>query len=159
MRLDELELGGKMRKHQVRDWMTPNPITIDPKTTLPEAHKLMKECHIRRLPVVDRGKVVGILTLGDVREASPSDASSLSIFELNYLLSKLTVENIMTRDPITIAPTGTIREAAQLMLEHKIGGVPVVDGEKLVGIITESDIFRVLVQEPEPSSVGTFSAH
>ncbi len=148
-----------MKKNQVRDWMTPNPITIDPKTTLPEAHKLMKECHIRRLPVVDRGKVVGILTLGDVREASPSDASSLSIFELNYLLSKLTVENIMTRDPLTISPTATIREAAQLMLDHKIGGVPVVEGEKLVGIITESDIFRVLVHEPEPSGIGSFGAH
>ncbi len=148
-----------MRKNQVRDWMTPNPITIDPKTTLPEAHKLMKECHIRRLPVVDRGKLVGILTLGDIREASPSDANSLSIFELNYLLARLNVEKIMTRDPITITPTATIREAAQIMLEHKIGGLPVVENEKLVGIITESDIFRVLVQEPEPSGVGTFGAH
>ncbi len=147
-----------MRKNQVRDWMTPNPITIDPKTTLPEAHKLMKECHIRRLPVVDHGRVVGILTLGDIREASPSDATSLSIFELNYLLAKLNVEKIMTRDPITIAPTATIREAAQLMLEHKIGGLPVVEDEKLVGIITESDIFRVLVQEAEPTSVAVFGA-
>ncbi len=146
-----------MKNNQVRDWMTPNPITIDVKTTLPEAHKLMKECHIRRLPVVDHGKVVGILTLGDIREASPSDATSLSIFELNYLLAKLNVEKIMTRDPITIAPEATIREAAQLMLEHKIGGLPVVENEKLVGIITESDIFRVLVQEPEPSTVGAFS--
>ncbi len=148
-----------MRKNHVRDWMTPNPISIDPKTTLPEAHKLMKECHIRRLPVVDRGKLVGILTLGDIREASPSDASALSIFELNYLLAKLTVENIMTRDPLTIAPGATIREAAQLMLDHKIGSLPVVEGEKLVGIITESDIFRVLVQEPEPSNAGAFGAH
>jgi acetoin utilization protein AcuB len=148
-----------MKKNHVRDWMTPNPITIDPKTTLPEAHKLMKECHIRRLPVVDRGRVVGILTLGDIREASPSDATSLSIFELNYLLAKLNVEKIMTRDPITIAPAATIREAAQIMLEHKIGGLPVVEDEKLVGIITESDIFRVLVQEPEPSSVAVFGAH
>ncbi len=148
-----------MKKAQVCDWMTPNPITIDIKTTLPEAHKLMKECHIRRLPVVDHGKVVGILTQGDIREASPSDATSLSIFELNYLLAKLNVEKIMTRDPITIAPGATIREAAQLMLEHKIGGLPVVENEKLVGIITESDIFRVLVQEPEPNTVGTFSLH
>jgi acetoin utilization protein AcuB len=145
-----------MKKTLVRDWMTPNPITIDTKTTLPEAHKLMKECHIRRLPVVDHGKVVGILTLGDIREASPSDATSLSIFELNYLLAKLNVEKIMTRDPITIAPMATIREAAQIMLEHKIGGVPVVEDEKLVGIITESDIFRVLVQEPEPNNVVTY---
>ncbi len=147
-----------MKKTLVRDWMTPNPITIDIKTTLPEAHKLMKECHIRRLPVVDHGKVVGILTLGDIREASPSDATSLSIFELNYLLAKLTVEKIMTRDPITIAPSSTIREAAQIMLEHKIGGVPVVEDDKLVGIITESDIFRVLVQEPEPTNAGVFGA-
>ncbi len=147
-----------MRRIQVRDWMTPNPITIDPRTTLPEAHKLMKECHIRRLPVVDRGKLVGILTLGDIREASPSDATSLSIFELNYLLARLSVEKLMTRDPITIAPGATIREAAQLMLEHKIGGLPVVESEKLVGIITESDIFRVLVQEPEPMGLGTAGA-
>ncbi len=147
-----------MKKIQVRDWMTPNPITIDIKTTLPEAHKLMKECHIRRLPVVDHGKVVGILTQGDIREASPSDATSLSIFELNYLLAKLNVEKIMTRDPITIAPTSTIREAAQIMLDHKIGGLPVIEGDKLVGIITESDIFRVLVQEPEPASSIVFGA-
>ena len=148
-----------MKKVQVRDWMTPNPITIDIKTTLPEAHKLMKECRIRRLPVVDHGKVVGILTQGDIREASPSDATSLSIFELNYLLAKLNVEKIMTRDPITITPGATIREAAQIMLEHKIGGLPVIENERLVGIITESDIFRVLVQEEEPNNVGTFSLH
>lgn len=146
-----------MKKKEVRDWMTPNPITIDPQTTLPEAHKLMKECHIRRLPVVDHGKLVGILTLGDIREASPSNASSLSIFELNYLLAKLTVEKIMTRDPILIAQTATIREAAQLMLEHKIGGLPVIENDKLVGIITESDIFRVLVQEPEPAAANSFA--
>lgn len=146
-----------MNKSHVRDWMTPNPITIDPQTTLPEAHKLMKECHIRRLPVVDHDKVVGILTLGDIREASPSNASSLSIFELNYLLAKLTVEKIMTRDPISIAPDATVRQAAQLMLDHKIGSLPVVENDKLVGIITESDIFRVLVQEPEPAGASSYS--
>jgi CBS domain-containing protein len=132
--------------------MTPHPITIDPKTTLPDAHRLMKECHIRRLPVVERGKLVGIVTLGDVREAGPSDATSLSIFELNYLLARLTVQGIMTPRPISVAPDATIREAARLMLEHKIGGLPVVEPEtgKLVGIITESDIFRVLAQEADP---------
>lgn len=133
----------------VRDWMTPNPITINPKTTLPEAHKLMREARIRRLPVVEHGRLVGIVTLGDVREASPSDATTLSIYELNYLLSKLTVEKIMTRDPWTITPGETIRDAARLMLDHKLGGLPVVDDSRLVGIITESDIFRVLAQEPE----------
>jgi len=134
----------------VADWMTPNPITVVPKTTLPDAHKLMKESKIRRLPVVDHGQLVGIVTLGDVREAQPSNATTLSIYELNYLLSKLTVDRIMTREPLTIAPGDTIRQAAQVMLEHKIGGLPVMDGDRLVGIITESDIFRVLAQEPDP---------
>ncbi|HZQ08094.1 MAG TPA: CBS domain-containing protein [Anaerolineae bacterium] len=138
-----------MEKKFVRDWMTPNPITIDPKTTLPEAHKLMREAHIRRLPVIDRGRLVGIITLGDVREASPSNATTLSIYELNYLLSKLTVEKIMTREPLIISPEATIRQAARLMLDHKIGGLPVMESERLVGIITESDIFRILAQETE----------
>lgn len=142
-----------MENKFVRDWMTPNPITIVPKTTLPDAHKLMKESNIRRLPVVDHGRLAGIVTLGDVREAQPSDATSLSIFELNYLLSKLTVDQIMTREPLTIAPEATIREAARLMLDHKIGGLPVMAQERLVGIITESDIFRVLAQEPEPQEL------
>lgn len=138
-----------MTKNLVRDWMTPNPITIVPKTTLPDAHKLMRDSKIRRLPVVERERLVGIVTLGDVREAEPSNATTLSIYELNYLLSKLTVDSIMTRDPLTIAPDATIRQAARLMLEHKIGGLPVTEQGHLVGIITESDIFRVLAQEPE----------
>lgn len=140
-----------MNNTLVRDWMTRDPITVGLKTSLPEAHKLMKECHIRRLPVIDHDRLVGIVTLGDIREASPSDATSLSIFELHYLLAKLTIAEMMTRDPITVTPDATIRDAAKLMLEHKIGGLPVVENGKLVGIITESDIFRVLAQEPEPS--------
>ncbi len=141
-----------MPKTLVRDWMTANPITVDPKTTLPEAHKIMRDRRIRRLPVVDRGHLVGIVTLGDVREAEPSDATTLSIFELHYLLAKLTIGEIMTREPITISENATIREAAKMMLQHKIGGLPVTEGGKLVGIITESDIFRVLAQEPESSN-------
>ncbi len=146
-----------MHKKLVQDWMTPNPITIQPKTTLPEAHRLMQQSHIRRLPVVHNGRLVGIVTLGDVREASPSDASSLSIYELHYLLAKLTVESIMTREPLTISPQASIRQAAQIMLEHKIGGIPVIEGERLVGIITESDIFRVLAQEPETEILPAYS--
>lgn len=138
-----------MIKRFVRDWMTPNPITITPKTTLPDAHKLMRDSKIRRLPVVQDGHLVGIVTLGDIREAQPSNATSLSIYELSYLLGKLTVDRLMTRNPQTIAPDASLRQAAQLMLEHKIGGLPVMDRGQLVGIITESDIFRVLVQEPE----------
>lgn len=139
-----------MRRHQVKDWMTTDPVTIDPSTTLPEANRLMKECNIRRLPVVEKGKVVGIVTLADIREASPSNATALSIYELNYLLARLTVGEMMTRDPFTVAPDTSIEAAARLMLEHKIGSLPVIDGSRLVGIITESDIFRLLVMEGEP---------
>lgn len=130
----------------VRDWMTADPVTVSSKTTLPDAHDLMRRRRVRRLPVVDDGALVGIITLGDVREASPSDATSLSIYELNYLLSRLTIGRIMTRNVITVTPTTTIREAAGIMLLHKISGLPVVDGDKLVGIITESDIFRVVMK-------------
>ena len=136
-----------MKSLTVRDWMTPNPITVTPSTTVPEANTLMKQGRIRRLPVVENGKLVGIVTLGDIREASPSDATSLSIYELNYLVAQLTVEKIMTKDPVTIDPNASIKKAAKLLLEHKIGSLPVLDGGVLVGIITESDIFRVLVRE------------
>jgi acetoin utilization protein AcuB len=130
----------------VGNWMTPEPITITSETTLPEAHRLMKEKNIRRLPVVHEGKLVGIVTWGDIREASASDATSLDIFELHALLDKLPVRQFMTRNPITVHTITTIARAAQLMLEHKIGGLPVVDQHRrLVGIITESDIFRMLV--------------
>jgi CBS domain-containing protein len=134
-----------MERQLVRDWMTRDPVTISSDTSLPEAHRLMTDHDIRRLPVVDDGRLVGIVTLGDVREAEPSDATSLSIFELNYLLARLSVKEFMTRDLITISPLTTVTRAAQIMLEHKIGGLPIVDRGKLVGIITESDIFRMLV--------------
>lgn len=140
-----------MKTMLVRDWMSASPVTIDAMKSVPEAQKLMKAQRIRRLPVVSRGRLVGIVTQGDIRGAEPSEASTLSIFETHYLLAKLTIEKIMTWEPVTISPAATIRQAAQLMLEHKIGGLPVVDNEKLVGIITESDIFRVLVQETAPT--------
>jgi CBS domain-containing protein len=136
-----------MKNTLVKDWMTPNPICVSPGTTLPEAHHLMKKHHIRRLPIVDDGKLVGIVTRGDVRGAEPSEATSLSIYEVNYLLSKLTLDRIMTKKPITVAPETTVGEAAQLMLEHKVAGLPVVDGGRVVGILTESDIFRLVVRE------------
>ncbi len=144
-----------MAKNKVRDWMTPNPVTVEPKTTLPEAHKIMKDQHFRRLPVVDHGRLIGIVTLGDVREAGPSSATSLSIFELNYLLAQLTVDKIMTRNVISVAPEAAIREAADLMLQRDVGALPVVEGDQLVGIITESDIFRLIVQQPEAITEGS----
>jgi acetoin utilization protein AcuB len=129
----------------VKDWMSRDVLTVDPKTPIAEAYRLMKERKVRRLPVVKDGRLVGIVTLGDVREASPSSATSLSIWELNYLWAQLTVDRVMKAPVIKLAPDATVLEAARLMLEHKISGLPVVDGETLIGIITESDIFRMLV--------------
>jgi CBS domain-containing protein len=133
----------------VLEWMTPHPITVTPKTPLTEAGRIMKERQVRRLPVVEDGKLVGIITSGDLREAAPSIATSLSVFELNYLLEKVTVDKIMKRHVITVGPKTPIREAANVMLHKKISGLPVIEpqGERLVGIITESDIFRMLVRD------------
>ena len=137
-----------MKQELVQDWMTRDVITIAPETSLKEAHDIMKKKSIRRLPVVFHGKVLGIVTLGDIRGAEPSKASSLSVWEMNDLLANLKISEIMTRDPATIQQTANIGEAAQIMLEKKFSGLPVVDGENhLVGIITESDIFRLVVSE------------
>jgi CBS domain-containing protein len=136
-----------MKQELVRDWMTRDVVTITPDTTLSEAHRLMVDKHIRRLPVLKKGLLAGIVTLGDVRGAEPSGATSLSIWEVNYLLSRLKIEEIMMRHLLTISPNATIGQAAEMMLEHKVSGLPVVDeAKKLVGIITESDIFRLVVR-------------
>lgn len=137
-----------MKQECVCDWMTEDVVTITPDTTLKEAHDLMNEKGIRRLPVVKDGKIVGIVTLGDIRGAEPSRASSLSIWEVHHLLAKIKVSEIMTRKPVTIQQNVSIGDAAKLMLEKKFSGLPVVDDENhLVGIITESDIFRLVVNE------------
>jgi CBS domain-containing protein len=138
-----------MNTEPVRSWMSEKVITITPQTTLPEAQQIMFEDKIRRLPVMKSGKLVGIVTLGDIREAKPSDATTLSIYELNYLMDRLTAKDFMTPNPITIAPDATVAEAARLMVEHKIGGLPVVDQGKLIGIITETDLCRVLMSQPK----------
>jgi acetoin utilization protein AcuB len=136
-----------MTKELVKDWMSTDVITITPDMTLPEAHKLMTAEEIRRLPVVSEdGRLVGIVTIGDVRGAEPSPATTLSVWEMNYLVSSLKVETIMTRNPQTITPDATLGEAARMMLEHRISGIPVVDREcRVIGIITESDIFSMVV--------------
>lgn len=132
---------------KVSEWMTKSVITVEPDTPIGEAHQLMKEKRVRRLPVVKHDKVVGIVTIGDVREASPSDATSLSIWEINYLWGRLTVEKIMTKDVLTVSPDTTVIAAAKIMLEKKVSGLPVLDAShKLVGMITESDVFRMLVK-------------
>lgn len=138
----------------VKDWMTPNPITAIPETTLPDALMVMKKYNIRRLPVLDGDRLVGIVTRGDLRGAQPSDATSLSIFELHYLVGRITLQQIMTPNPITIPLTATIQDAARLMLQRKVAGLPVMDNGRLVGIITESDIFRMVVSMWEREAVS-----
>lgn len=136
-----------MKRELVKEWMTRNVITITPDTKLAEAHQLMTKKQVRRLPVVNgNGRLVGIVTRGDVRGAEPSQATSLSIWELNYLLSKLNIKEIMTKKPVTILSNATIGKAARVMLENRVSGLPVLDqNDLLVGIITESDIFRMVV--------------
>lgn len=133
----------------VRMWMTTDVVTVPPETPILEAQEIMRKHGVRRLPVVNkRGKLLGIITKSDILEASPSDATTLSIWELNYLLARTTVEQIMVKaeDLIIVSPNDPIERAALLMRKHKVGGLPVVDGNHLVGIITESDIFEVLLK-------------
>jgi acetoin utilization protein AcuB len=137
-----------MKQERVQDWMSATVITARLETSLPEAHQIMVSDEIRRLPVVDEdGRLCGIVTLGDMRAAQPSPATSLNIGERNYLLSNLTVERIMTANPLTIHPQQTMGEAAQIMLDKRVSGLPVVDENgRICGIITESDIFRMVVR-------------
>lgn len=130
----------------VRDRMSKEVVTIPSSTTILEAQRIMRESRVRRLPVVDEGKLVGIVTYNDLLEASPSKATTLSRFELTYLLSKMTVAEIMTREVITVSPDVPIEEAALIMQRNQIGGLPVMKEGRVVGIITESDIFEVFVE-------------
>lgn len=131
----------------VKMWMTQDVVTVDGDTPILEARDVMKQHSVRRLPVVHKGELVGIVTKGDVQEAGPSDATSLSIWELNYLLARTRVKDIMTgsEELITVAPDDPIEQVALLMRERKVSGLPVLDNDKLVGVITESDIFAVLL--------------
>jgi len=126
--------------------MTKNPITVDSETLVIDAQKIMKENSIRRLPVVDKGKLLGIITKHDLLEASPSPATSLSVHELNYLLSKMKVKEIMKKNPVTLTPDTPFEEALKIGQDKKIGSFPVVENGKLVGIATESDIVRFLAR-------------
>ena len=129
----------------VKDWMTTDPITVTPDTSVMKASQVMRENNIRRLPVVDEmGAPVGMLTDRDLKEASPSKATTLDVHELYYLLSELKVKDIMTRNVVTIRPEDTVERAAVIMLEHKITGFPVVADGRVVGVLSQGDIFRVL---------------
>ncbi len=132
----------------VRDRMTAEPITVTPDTPFQDALRLMREHRFRRLPVVnEEGKLVGIVSERDLLYASPSPATSLSVWELNYLLSKLKIDEIMTREVIITTPDTPIEDAAHLIVTNKIGGLPVVDEQnRVVGVITETDIFKTFVE-------------
>jgi acetoin utilization protein AcuB len=137
---------GAMKKERVKDWMSHNVITIQPECPLADAYQLMTNSQIRRLPVVENGRLVGIVTLGDLRGARPSDIGSLSLWEINFMIAQLTTVDIMTPHPITITPDEPVAQAAILMLENAIGCLPVINQQQeLIGIITESDIFRLVV--------------
>jgi acetoin utilization protein AcuB len=133
-----------MRTISVRDVMSSPVIAVSLSTPLPQLNNLMREQQIRRLPVVDGNRLVGMITFGDIRSALPSDATTLSVYELSYLMEQVTAAEVMRGDVITISADASVAEAAQQMLEHKISGLPVVEREHLVGIITESDIFRAI---------------
>ncbi len=130
----------------VQHWMTRDPITIEAETPFLEARLILRERHIRHLPVVDRGRLLGVVTDRDLKEAAPSGATTLDVYEMNYLLVKMKVRDLVKRSPITIRPASSVEEAAHLMHDHKIGCLPVVDeAGMLVGLITETDLLRAIV--------------
>ncbi len=130
---------------RVKEWMSASPTTTDPKTSMSEARELMRRKGIRHLLVTKGERLVGIVTDRDIRLNLPSPATSLSVWEINYLLTKLTVGDVMTKFVITVEPGRPIEEAARLMLEHRIGALPVVEDGLLVGILTETDLLRAFV--------------
>jgi len=130
----------------VKNWMSKEAITVDINGSMQDATKLLKENDIRMLPVMKRGELVGIITDRDLKRASASDATTLQVHELLYLLSSIKIKEIMTENPITVPFDYTIEETAEVLLQNKISGVPVVDHDgKIIGTITETDLFRALI--------------
>jgi len=126
--------------------MTANPFTISPDQTIPDAHEIMAQNGVKRLPVMKNGKLVGIVSKEDILRASPSEATTFSIGEITYLLAKTKISQIMSKNPVTISSKALLEEAATLMRDNSISFLPVVDENKLVGIITESDIFDSFIE-------------
>ena len=131
----------------VKGRMSSPVITVPPDIPIWDAHRLMKKDGVRRFPVVDKnGHLLGIVSEKNILNASPSPATSLSIYEINYLLSKVKVREIMNKNVITIQEDAPLEEAARVMVDNKIGGMPVVRDEEVVGIITETDIFKIFLE-------------
>ncbi len=129
----------------VKNRMTLNPYTVTPETGVSEAYAIMQEHGFHRLPVMKQNKLVGIVTEKDLQRVTPSEATSLSVFEINYLLAKMTVADAMKKNPITIQDEELVETAAVMMREHHIGTLPVMRGDRLVGIITDMDIFDAFI--------------
>jgi acetoin utilization protein AcuB len=130
----------------IKDWMTKEPVTITEDTSMIKAIHIMKERRFRRLPVVTLGRLVGMVTDRDLKEAAPSKATTLDVHELYYLLAELQVKEIMSHNPLSVSEDDTVEHAAQIMLDHTISGLPVVDASvKVAGIITQSDVFRAFM--------------
>lgn len=136
----------------VGDIMSSPALCIDPSSTLPEALELMKTHRVRRLPVLKERQLVGIITLGDVRGALPSEVTSLNRSELSFLMEQVRVERVMRHPVITVRSDTKLAEAARLMIEHRISGLPVLSAEGwVIGLVTESDIFRILIDMLHPN--------
>lgn len=129
----------------VRTWMSTDPITISPHASMKDAANVMREREVRHVPVVEHGRLVGIVTLNDIRRASPSPATTFSVGEINYLVDQIQVADIMTRDPRTVAPDTTVEDAALLAYKYKFGSLPVVEDGKLIGIITQKDLMDIMM--------------
>lgn len=138
----------------VGDRMARPVITIPPEMQVIDALNLMKSKKIRRTPVVKDGVLVGIISDKDLLNASPASTTSLSVWEINYLLSKITVRDVMTRNVLTVTENTPIEEAARIMADNKIGGLPVVRGDQIVGIITETDLFKIFLELMGAREVG-----
>lgn len=135
-----------MSNNLVRDWMTSNLVTVSQNSPIRDAYWLMVDNKIRRLPVVDHGHLVGIITMEDLRRTEPPTGIGLDLVKITAILSKMIVRQVMTKDPLTISSDLSLINAAQMMLENKISALPVIENDQLVGIITESDIFRAFVK-------------
>ncbi len=130
----------------VKEWMAKSPLVIEENTSIIKATQLMKENKIRRIPVVKDGRLVGIVTDRDLKDATPSKTTTLDMHELYYLLSEIKVKDIMTSNPITLRETDSVERAAAIMLKDKISGLPVAnDDNEVVGIITQTDILKVMI--------------
>jgi len=131
----------------VKERMSYPVITVHPDMPIMDALDLMQKEHIRRFPVVDkRGHLIGIVSKTDLLHAAPSAASSLSVWEVNYLVSKITIKSVMTSDVITIEGDTPLEEAARIMADNKVGGLPVLNRGKVVGIVTETDLFKIFLE-------------